>query len=126
MRKRAISISLLVILIFSFMATAFARYDMIVECTPELVFSRQGDLNCILYVEAKDSEADISGTLVLKKDGLLWDTTVEEWDVSGTGNIQLAKTVYDLDKGDYILTADIHVESKSGSEDITKSAEASW
>lgn len=73
MRKRAISISLLVILFFSFMATAFARYDMIVECTPELVFSRQGDLNCMVSVLSVPALA--VGHIAKNEENLLVDST---------------------------------------------------
>ena len=121
MKKKLLSVVLVAVLIFSLSATAFARWNVVVECSPKLSFTGS-TANCRLIVATFDSSAKISAKLELKNSS---GTVIKTWNnLNGTGYLSYSATYSPVSNGTYTLVATVNVYGSNGNDSIVVSKSA--
>ena len=121
MKKRLLSVSLIVMLIFSLSVNAFARWNSTSVCNTTLSFSGT-TATCKLVVAAIDSTDKITAKLELKNAS---GTVIKTWNnISGTGRLNYSATHSPVSNGTYTLVATVTVKGSNGNDTIVVSSSA--
>ena len=125
MKKRMVSVALIILIMASISTNAFARWNYISICRPALSFSGT-TAYCTAYVEANSGSASITATAKLIQINASGSrTTIKTWSgLSGTEQLYFSGS-YNVTGGlTYYFEITATVSTSQGSETVTTSASA--